>query len=104
MVALRLEKDLGLVLEAAEALAVDDAVDVPLEAGAQLALGLGLSLPALLRARTPREQTSSSSARSLFSLGQLMGLTSFATIFAYTILILRSPQKPSIFPKKFSAA
>ena len=62
------------------------------------------SLPALLRARTPREQTSSSSARSLFSLGQLMGLTSFATIFAYTILILRSPQKPSIFPKKFSAA
>jgi hypothetical protein len=66
--------------------------------------GSGLSLPALLRARTPREQTSSSSARSLFSLGQLMGLTSFATIFAYTILILRSPQKPSIFPKKFSAA
>ena len=45
VVALRLEKDLGLVLEAAEALAVDDAVDVPLEAGAQLALGLGPEPP-----------------------------------------------------------
>ena len=104
MVALRLEEDLGLVLEAAKALAVYDAVYIPLEAGAHLALRLRPE-PA---GAVAREDAPGADKQLLSPLSGLSwaahGLTSFAPFFSYTILILSVSQNPFIFPKKFSAA